>query len=83
VPACGSRPDADHPHVEGLGELGEAAADLAETDDQQHLVGELAVSCGHLRPCSGSIHNPMRGWRDPVASARQGDILERLDGGCR
>jgi hypothetical protein len=36
--------DADHPHVERLGELREPAADLSEADDQQRLAAEFVLS---------------------------------------
>ena len=37
-------PQADHPHVEGLGETREAAADIAEPDDEQRLAAELVLA---------------------------------------
>ena len=36
--------DADHAHLERLGELRQPAADLSETDDQQRLAAELVLS---------------------------------------
>ena len=36
--------DADHAHVERLGELRQQAADLSETDDQQRLAAKLVLS---------------------------------------
>ena len=36
--------DADHAHVERLGELREPAADLSEADDQQRLAAEFVLS---------------------------------------
>ena len=40
--------DADDLHVEGLGELGEMAADAAHADDQQGLAAQLVLALGEV-----------------------------------
>ena len=36
-------PQPDDVHIEGFGELGEASADLPQTDDKEHLGAELIL----------------------------------------
>jgi len=39
---------ADDPHVKGLGQPGEAPADIAQTDDQEALAAELVLPLGEI-----------------------------------
>ena len=41
-------PQADEVHIEGLGQLGQSSADVAQADDEERLAAELVLALGEI-----------------------------------